>query len=242
MGAVEPAGPFPDPDQVRRGVVPVPGQRVPAGHRFLEAQDEGLVAGPEVDLLERRFSAKVDATRPHEPQGPVDLPGQRVVVLPAGTARHELLVPGVYLGQIGEAALGEGTEQIEGRRGLVVGGDHAGRVRSAGCLRRGVVVDDVAAEAGQGPTVDQFGWRRARLGELTGDASQLDDGEAGAVGQHDGHLQNHLELVANAVRSEVVERLGAVPGLKQEGVPGGHLRQGSFQAASLAGEHQRGQA
>ena len=69
----------------------------------------------------------------------------------------------------------------------------------------------------------------------------LDHRHAGAVGQHHGHLQDDLELVPDAVGGEVVERLGAVAGLEEEGLAGGHLGQAAVQAPGLAGEDQRGQ-
>ena len=56
----------------------------------------------------------------------------------------------------------------------------------------------------------------ARLGELPGDAPDLHRGHAAAVGEHDGHLQDDLELVADGVGRERVERLGAVAGLQHE--------------------------
>ena len=62
----------------------------------------------------------------HETQGPVDLAGDGLVT-PAAVARgDELLVPHVDLGQVGEAAVREGPQQVEGRRRLVVGGDQPG--------------------------------------------------------------------------------------------------------------------
>ena len=157
MGAVEPAGALSHPDQVGGGVVPVPSQRVPPGHGLLEAEDESFVARPEVHLLHGRLVAQVESAGPHEAQGPVDLGRQHLVVLAARAGGDELLVPDMHLRQVGEASLRERPQQVERRRRLVVGGEHPGRIgRSAG-LARGVVVDDVAAEAGQYPTVDDLG-------------------------------------------------------------------------------------
>ena len=52
VGAVELAGALAHPQHVGRAVVPVVGQRVAAGQRLLVVEDERLVAGPEVDLVE----------------------------------------------------------------------------------------------------------------------------------------------------------------------------------------------
>jgi hypothetical protein len=152
-------------------------------------------------------------------QGPVDLRGERFVVLAARAPGDELLVPGVDLGEVGKSPFGEGPQQVECRGGLVVGGQHAGRVRDACRLGGGVVVDHVAAEARKGAPVDDLGGRGAGLGELPGDTAQLDHREAGAVGQDHGHLQDDLELVSDAVGREIVKGLGAVARLQQEGSP-----------------------
>ena len=146
----------------------------------------------------------------------------------------------MHLREVCEAALGERSQQVERRRRLVVGGQQAAGVGRAGRLGGCVVVDHVTAEARQGDSVDDLGARRARFGELPGDAAQFHHGHAGAVGQHDGHLENDLELVADAVGGEVVKGLGAVAGLQEEGFARRHLGQGPLQAAGLSGEDERG--
>ena len=72
VGAVELAGALAHPDHVGRAVVPVAGERVRARERLLVAEDERLVAGVEVDLVQGRL-ARGRLRRRHEPQGPVDL-------------------------------------------------------------------------------------------------------------------------------------------------------------------------
>ena len=64
--------------------------------------------------------------------------------------------------------------------------------------------------------------RRAGLGELAGDAADLHRGHARRVGEHDGHLEDDLQLVPDGVGAEGVERLGAVAGLEQERLAVGH--------------------
>src|SRR5438067_149516 len=65
---------------------------------------------------------------------------------PGRTGRPELLVPGVDLGQVGEAALGEGAQEVQRRRRLVVGVDESVRVGLAGLGREARLVDDVTPE------------------------------------------------------------------------------------------------
>ena len=61
VGAVELAGALADPEHVRRAVVPVAGERVLPGERLLVAEDQRLVAGVEVDLVEGVVRLGVDA-------------------------------------------------------------------------------------------------------------------------------------------------------------------------------------
>ena len=67
-------------------------------------------------------------------------------------------------------------------------------------------------------------------------------GDPRGVGEHHRHLQDDLQLVPDGVGREGVEGLGAVAGLEQEGLAGGHLRQLAGERAGLAGEDQRGRA
>ena len=120
MGAVELAGAIADPHHVGRAVEPVAGQRVHPGQALLVGEDQGFVARPEVDLVQAGFGAQVDAARRHEAKGPVDFRCDLLVAQPLGGRSDELLVPQVDLGEIGEAALGEGAQQVERGRRLLV--------------------------------------------------------------------------------------------------------------------------
>ena len=100
-------------------------------------------------------------------------------------------------------------------------------------------VDVVAAIGRQLDAVDLLDVGRARLGELAGHAADLHHRHAGAVGQHDRHLQQHAERVADVVGGEIDEALGAVAALQQEGLALGHLGQRRLELARLAGEDQR---
>ena len=87
-----------------------------------------------------------------------------------------------------------------------------------------------------------LGVGRAGLGELAGDPAHLHDRDARRVGEHDRHLEDDLQLVADAVGREGVEGLGAVARLEQERLAVGHLGEGGGEVARLAGEHERRQA
>ena len=107
--AVERARAFADPEHVRRAVVPVARERVAAREALLVVEQEAFVARPDVDLVELRRRGEVDPAGGHELERALDLGGERLVLLALRRARDEVLVPGVHLGEIGEAALGEGA-------------------------------------------------------------------------------------------------------------------------------------
>ena len=96
----------------------------------------------------------------------------------------------------------------------------------------------MAAERVDHLVADLLGGGAAGLGELSGDAAQLDHRHPGAVGEDHGHLQDDLELVADGVGAELGERLGAVAGLQDEGPTLGRLAEGPGQVPGLAGEDQ----
>jgi hypothetical protein len=76
---------------------------------------------------------------------------------------------------------------------------------------------------------------------MAGHPADLDHGHAGAVGEHDGHLQDGLELGPDVLRGGAVEGLGAVAALEDEGLAPGHGGQPVAQLVALAGEDERGQ-
>ena len=236
MGTVELAGTVAHPDHVGRTVVPVVGQGVDPGQALLVGQDQRLVTRPEVDLVQTLFGSEVDATGRHEAQGAVDLGGDALVASPFRRRRDELLVPQVHLGQIGEASLGEGAQQVERRGRLLVGGQQSLGIGPARFDFERLVVDHVTPERRQLQVADPFGGGRTRLGELPGNAAHLDDGDAGGVGESDRHLENDLQLVPDGVGGEFGKRLGAVTGLQQEHVAVGDVRQLRREVACLAGE------
>ncbi len=79
-----------------------------------------------------------------------------------------------------------------------------------------LAVDVVAAIGRQRDAVARLEIVGARLGELAGDAADLHDRHAGRIGQHDRHLQQDAEHVADIVGVEFGEALRAIAALQQE--------------------------
>ena len=144
--------------------------------------------------------------------------------------------------EIGVTAMREGAQQVQRRRRLAIGLDLAARIRDARFRREVVAVDDVAAIARQFDIAPLLGRRRARLGELAGDAPDLHHRRAAGEGQHHRHLQKDAEEVADVVRPMLGEAFGAVAALQQESLAGANARQLLFQVAGLACKNQRRKA
>ena len=106
-------------------------------------------------------------------------------------------------------------------------------------MREGDVVDDVAAVARQLDAANLLGIRRARFGELPGDAADLHHRQRAGIGQDHRHLQQHAEEIADVVGAVLGKALGAIAALQQEGFARGDPGQRLFQITGLTGEHQR---
>ena len=233
--AVELPGPLPHPHHVGGRVVVEAGGVLGAGERPLVLEQQRLVAGVELDHV--AGGPEVDPDGPHERQRPLDVPGDQLVPLPRRRPPDEVLVPGVHLVQVGEAAVGEAAQQVQRGGAVLVRPHEPARVRDAGGRRRLEAVDRIAAvgrEAGRG--LDVGG---ARLGVLAGHPGHLDDRQRGAVGQHHRHLQQRLDLVADRVRRVADEGLGAVTALQQEGLAAGDRGQPLGQRPDLRAGDQR---
>ena len=130
----------------------------------------------------------------------------------------------MHAAEIGVAAGRERAQQVERRRRLPVGHQLPLRIGHARLGGEGDVVDDVAAIARQLDAVDLLGRRRARLGELPGDAADLHHRQRAGIGQHHRHLQEHAEEVADVVGAVLGKALGAVAALQQERLARGDAR------------------
>ena len=175
----------------------------------------------------------------HEAQGLGDVLGDLLVAVPGRAVLDEAEIPPMHMLEIGVAALREGAQQVERCRRLPIGHQHAMRIGNARGLGELDAVDDVAAIARQLLAVLRLGRRRARLGELAGDAADLHHRRAAGIGQHHRHLQEHAEEIADGVGAMLGEALGAIAALQQKRLARGDPGELGLQLARLAGEHQR---
>ncbi|MNY07180.1 hypothetical protein D3C86_1399720 [compost metagenome] len=234
---VQLTGALADPQHMGRGVKPFACRTFQTRQGALDVQQQGFVAGEDLDARQVGMRLGRDADRLHEGQGLGDLVGQLAI----GRARAvvgEAQGPAVDVVQVGIAAARKGAQQVQRRGRLVIGLQQALRIGHALFGREAHAVDDVAAIGRQLDAADLFQRRRARLGELTGDAADLHHRLAPGEGQDHRHLQDQAEGVADVVGRELLEALGAVAALKQEGVARLHLREMLGQFAGLAGKHQ----
>ncbi len=141
--------------------------------------------------------------------------------------------------QVGVAATGVGAQQVQRRRRLAVSFQQPLGIGRAGGGVELLAVDDVPAIGRQGDAPDRFGLLRARLGELAGDAPNLDHGLAAGKGQHHRHLQDQAKGVPDGVGVKLLEALRAVATLQQKGVATRDRAQQGLKPARLTGEHQR---
>jgi hypothetical protein len=172
------------------------------------------VGGVELGGLE---CIEVGSAGIHEADGTVDLGSGLLVALVAGVRCEETAVPIVDEPQIGEAALGERTDEVQRGSGDVVRLEQTLRIVAAGLLGELVAVDDVSAERRQGDSVTGLHVGRTRFRELTGHAADLHHGHRSAVGEHGRHLQNRLHTGPDLVRLGSVEGFGAVAAGEDEG-------------------------
>ena len=194
------------------------------------------MTGVEVDAVQRPLAAEVDAAGAHESHGRLDVVGDRFVSPSLDRRGDELLVPRVDAREVGEPTLRERAQQVEGRRALVVRGEQSRGVGRAVVLGEGLVVDDVSPKALEGDAVAGLGLTRAGLGKLPGDATDLDDRHTRRVGEDDGHLEDHAQLVPDGVGGAGVEGLRAVAGLEEKGATRGDVGQFGLQVLRFAGE------
>ena len=181
----------------------------------------------------------VGADRLHEREGAVDVVGHRLVLLAGRGLAHEVGVPRVHLAQVGVATGDEGAHEVQRRRGRVVDVDEPLRVVGAGVGGEVEAVDGVAAVGRQGHAAAGLEVGRPRLGVLPRDPADLHDRHRGGVRQHDRHLQQHAQLVADVVGGDAVERLGAVAALQQERLAAGDGGDLGLQVVALPREDER---
>lgn len=209
----------------------------PSREALLVLQHQPLVARVQVDGLQ--LPGRVCANRPHEPQ--------RV-----GYTMHNLLVPRLQLliphvaqlpihriVQVGEPAAQLAPHVIQRRGRVEVRADQPLRVRLP--LLRIKTVQDVAAETGDLPPVDDLRRAGPRLRELARHPADADDGLVGAPDQHQAHLEEQFDLGVDGSVGAVGEELGAVAALEEEGSAQGGVPEAGFKFADFRGRDDGGE-
>ena len=232
---VDAAGALANPQEVCGGVVGQMGTRVDAGEGTLVVHYQCFVADVHVGGLE---GFEVHAACFHELEGAADFVGGLLVALMRGVG-GEAAVPLVYGAQVCEAALGEGTDQVQGGGTGVVALQHALGVVYAGFGGEVETVDGLAAEGGQGDVAASFHVCGARLGELTRHAAHLHHGHGGAVGEHCRHLQDGLDAAGDLVGGCTREGFCTVAALQEECAAFSNLTECLAHGVDLTGEDER---
>ena len=175
----------------------------------------------------------------HELHGGID--GTRQVVeARVCRIRHETFVPFVHATQIRIATLGESPNQVQGGRRVLVARQQPLRVGLAGGRSKVIAVDRVTPIGRQGLAIAGLGVAGTWLGVLARHAPQLNHRQRRTVGKHHRHLQQSLNLEFQAIRSGVLESLGAVTAGQNEGLAAGGLSQFLAQLVHFPGENQGG--
>jgi hypothetical protein len=231
VSVVQLPGALANPEEVGPQVVVAVELGHEAGEGRLEGQVQGLVAGEQLagaEVLRQPAQALDEIQRvPHLVEG------FQVVarVLPAPGQ-----VPVLGMLQVREAPIHQGPQVVQGGGGPVVGLQQAGGVGLP--LIHPQAVDEVAPVDRHLLPVDQLREPAAGLGVLAGDASQVDDPGAPAVGDEHGHLEQHAQLVLDDGAAAVPEGLGAVAPLQEEALARGGFRQQLLEGVHFLGHHQ----
>ena len=242
MGVIKLPGAVADPEHMAAGAVPVAGGGIDARKRLLVAKQQRLVAGEEIGGAHLRMNFRIDAAGAHEIQRLGEVIGELLIAFRLRTVVDERQHPLVRVRQVGVAAGGEGAQKIERRRRLPISFELPARIGNARLRREVGAVDDVATIRRQLDAAAFFGRRRARLGELAGNAADLHHRRRRRIGQHHRHLQKQPEKIADIVGAVLGEALGAIATLEEECLAGGNLRQSAFEIACLACKNQRRKA
>ncbi len=216
-----------------------PEVEIDAGQRLFVTEQQGLVAGEEIGFAQARIVLRADADRLHEVHCLGDTIRKLAVTVRLRAVLDETEHPLVNVFKVGVTAHRESAQQVERRRRLTIGVELALRVRNARGLVEFDAVDDVTTVGRQRHAIKHFHVGRTRLGELAGNTADLHDRQLRAIGQHDSHLQESAEEVADIVRAMLEEAFGAIAALQQEGVAFGHIGELLFQTAGFTGKNER---
>ena len=215
MCAIGLARAVPDPEHMARARQPFAGFGLLAAQRLFVFQQQGFVAGVELNRLQRMRCVRVHARRRHEIKRVGDARGQVAVFLSL-FAIGKAQCPAMHLVDIRIPTGREGAQQIQRSGSLGVRTQHVVGVGDARFCGKRQIIDDVTAVAGQLNPIHNFQIGRTRFGKLARHAAHFDHRNLGAIGQHHGHLQHHLEGVADHVAAELLKAFCAVATLQQK--------------------------
>ena len=235
VGGIEVAGTLADPEHVGRAVVPLASGGVLPGKGLLVGEEEALVGGEEVGLGEVGIG-RINANGLHETERLIDLGGKLAVTRTLLGVLHKVQVPSVETTEIGISTGRKGPKDVEGLGTLVVGLDHVEGVVPTSLLGELLGVDDVTAVRGEGNAILDLIGLGSGLGELSGHASNLDDGHGTSKGEDQTHLENDAEGIPNMIDVELIEGLGAVTAHEEEALSVAGTGQLLVEGADLAGK------
>jgi len=232
-------GPHPDPREVRGQVVPPLAVRHLPRLGLLVEQVEPLVAGEEVDPPE--LAEPLPGERLHETQRVGDRRDPALILGRERGVAGEIEPPVLGVMEVGEAAVDQRPDEVEGERRALVAAQEELRIGPPALGRELGVVDDVAPVGGQHLSVPLLGRLRARLGVLPHEPPHPDHPPLAAVDEHEAHLQEDLQLRGDRRGGAVGEALGAVASLEEEALPRRRLGELPLEQLDLPGGDERRQ-
>ena len=194
---------------MRRAAVEIIRRRIQSSQGFFVAQVQGFVRGVEIGRIHHRM-VLIDPARVHELDGSVHVRGKLFVLRGFRRALHKLQVPLADSLHRRVAAVGERSQQVQRRHGLVVRFDQSVRVRSSRFRSKLARVDVIPSVGRQRYAVDGFQILRPRLGELPSHSPQLHHRHTSPVHQNHRHLQQNSVRISHVIRSKLFKRLRAI--------------------------------
>src|ERR1700738_621161 len=148
------------------------------------------------------------------------------------------------IGKVGVASVHKSAQEIEGRGRMAIGLDLPCRIGTARLRRELDAVDDIAAVARQLLALPLLRRSGARFCELAGNSADLHHRQGGGVGEHNGHLQEYAQVVADVIRADVIraglrEAFGAIAAMQEETLAHADAAKRLLEVAGFAGKYQR---
>lgn len=197
---------------------------------LLVIQEETFVAGEELDALEL-VGSRVDDLE--EPEGLLDAGCDLGILGLEFRIADVAQTPVERAVQICNAGGDGGSDVVECRGRVVIRLDEAIRIQLP--LLNLEPIQDIPPEARNLLAIHNLRRATPRLGVLPGHPADSDHGLVGAPDEDDAHLQQELDLGLDGALLAVVEELGAVAALEQEGVALGDIAQVGLERVDLVG-------